>query len=60
VNLAHLALDIANYGLTLEGIGGALASTGAFGELRSMSGLGTHPGKKVFYCIIGDNYALAA
>ena len=44
----------------MEGIGGALASTGAFGELRSMSGLGTHPGKKVFYCIIGDNFALAA
>lgn len=36
------------YDLILNSIGGALVSTGAFGELRSMSELGTHLGKKVF------------
>ena len=60
VQAQRLALDIGTQYLTLESIGGALASTGAFGELRSMSELGTHLGKKVFCCIIGDNYALAA
>lgn len=41
-------LDISFYDLILNSIGGALVSTGAFGELRSMSELGTHLGKKVF------------